>query len=359
MRAAALRVPGLPPVHVGGGTVASVALVAVLMYPAMYAAAGGDVLLAAVFAALMGLGMLLSVAIHEAAHALMATAFGARVDHIALTVLGGHTQYRGPHLNAWRSTLISLAGPVSNLVLGALAAGAELVLDPGALAASMLFLLSALNYALAIFNLLPGLPLDGGRALEAAVGALTRRRWLGTVIAGWAGRLLALAMVALALLRILRPTEDQDPTAGILLMVILLMIAAQLWAGASEGLRRARLQRSAESTRLESLLEPAVIIRSGTMLSDVPSTALHDKTVLVPRAQHWLRLDPAALAHVPLEQYSRTPVDSAARLVAQTAVVGQDDAVGLAVQLRAARRPVTLVVIDTAGRPVGVISPDA
>src|SRR5690606_25915180 len=73
----------------------------------------------------IGAFMIVSVAIHELAHAVAAIGFGAKVDHMALTLWGGHTQYSGGRLRSWHSIVISLVGPASNAVLGAAAAWSE------------------------------------------------------------------------------------------------------------------------------------------------------------------------------------------------------------------------------------------
>ena len=100
-----LRIGALPPLQVSPATLVTVLLVAVLMFPSLQGP-GLSVGRSALVALGLGLFLILSVLVHELAHALVARAFGARVDHIALTLWGGHTQYRAERMPAIGSVLV-------------------------------------------------------------------------------------------------------------------------------------------------------------------------------------------------------------------------------------------------------------
>src|SRR5262245_29836103 len=115
-----------------------------------------------------------SVLIHELSHALVARMDGIRIYDIQLHIFGGWARLIGEPPTPMSELRIAIAGPISSLLLAiffyawrfaALNAGAG---SDGSQAAAAAFnYLGAANLFLAVFNLLPGLPLDGGRVLRA------------------------------------------------------------------------------------------------------------------------------------------------------------------------------------------------
>lgn len=126
--------------------------------------------LAMLLIALFVLAGFLSILVHEMGHALMARRFGARVE-IVLQAFGGYARYTSADITRLRSICISAAGPALQILLGL----AVLLLSrslPDLQPAGALFLLWLIwiSWVWAGFNLLPILPLDGGRILQAALG---------------------------------------------------------------------------------------------------------------------------------------------------------------------------------------------
>ncbi|MBX7557511.1 site-2 protease family protein, partial [Streptomyces sp. tea 10] len=143
-------------------------------------------------------GLALSVLVHELAHALAGRAAGWPVTRIVLTLMGGHTAFGSVRTTPLPTALVSLAGPLSNVVLAALGTGVLFVTadSPAGPGWALVQLLILANWILGLFNLLPGLPLDGGRVVEAIVWALTRSEAKGTTVAAWCGRGIAILTVA-------------------------------------------------------------------------------------------------------------------------------------------------------------------
>jgi len=111
-----------------------------------------------------------SIMVHELGHALVAVKFGARTE-IVLQAFGGYAAYSGVRMTRGQSAMITVAGPALQLVLGGIAYGvlvAGLDLPPNA--KTFLFLIFIISLVWAILNLLPVLPMDGGRLVEAALG---------------------------------------------------------------------------------------------------------------------------------------------------------------------------------------------
>ena len=203
-----------------------------------------------------------SVLLHELGHALTARRHGIGVRGITLELLGGYTEMDVDAPNPRVDLLVSLAGPAVSLVLGTAAAGLTAVLPDRTLLHELAFQLAVSNLIVAFFNVLPGLPLDGGRALRAGVWALTRDRHLGTEVAAWMGRVLALGTAAAVI----------GLTVGGRLtgfgLAFMLLVAGTLWQGAGQSLRVARISRRFGLVDLAQLARPVFAVPSGTPLAE-------------------------------------------------------------------------------------------
>src|SRR5699024_7965531 len=151
---------------------------------------GGALLLAFVFAVLL----YASVLVHELAHSVVARMYGLPVRRIVLYVLGGVSEIEREAPAPGREFWIAFAGPALSLVLSAGAYGLTLLVDPYGITGELFFQLWVANLLVGVFNLLPGLPLDGGRLLRAGVWKLTGKPLTGSVAAAWGGRVLALGV---------------------------------------------------------------------------------------------------------------------------------------------------------------------
>ena len=156
---------------------------------------GGLIWVAAFAAAAL---FFLSVLAHELAHALVGRARGVPIEGITLFLFGGVSRLGGEPKSPGAEFLMAIVGPLTSLVIGIIctALGAAfadrsaadgLELSSFGPAATLLLWLGSSNLALAIFNILPGFPLDGGRVLRAilwkAMGDL-RKATRGATIAG-------------------------------------------------------------------------------------------------------------------------------------------------------------------------------
>jgi Zn-dependent protease len=221
-----------------------------------------------VVAALFAVLLLASVLLHEIAHAATARALGLPVSEIVANLWGGHTQFSDDSPSPGSTALVAVAGPVANAVLtvvGWFALGAV----EGGVARLLLVALVLSNGFVAAFNMAPGLPLDGGRVLEAAVWKVTGDRSNGTFVAGWTGRVVAVLLLAVMVGRPLLRGAQPDLTN----LVWSVMIAALLWQGAGSAIGVARLRRSAASVRLADLVRPALALPA----DDVDWMALPDQ----------------------------------------------------------------------------------
>lgn len=146
------------------------------------------------------LGLMLSVLIHELAHALTARRYGVEIKEIRLWILGGVAQFKAMPQQPRAEAVVAIMGPVTSAALGALLWWLAGLLGAGAGAGLVVIsYLAAVNVLLAVFNLLPALPMDGGRVLRSLLA--TRMSHLrATRIAASVSQILAVAMGIFGLL---------------------------------------------------------------------------------------------------------------------------------------------------------------
>ena len=143
--------------------------------------------------AVAALALFASVIVHEFAHALVARAFGVRTRSIALFLFGGVATLESEPPRPSVDALVALAGPAASALLAALAYGAlraaEHDVPPAGVAAVAAVLAYAtwVNAMLALFNLIPAYPMDGGRVLRALLWWLRGDRDSATVTAALVG----------------------------------------------------------------------------------------------------------------------------------------------------------------------------
>lgn len=137
------------------------------------------------------LGLFASVVIHELGHSVVARLYGVEVKEITLWFLGGMAQFEEMPRQRGAEAVVSLAGPVTSVLI---ALTGLLLLRVGEYPPGVLFVLSYLtvtNFALAVFNLLPALPLDGGRVLRSVL-ALAMPHLTATNVAALISRVIAI-----------------------------------------------------------------------------------------------------------------------------------------------------------------------
>ncbi|NGM13034.1 M50 family metallopeptidase [Verrucosispora sp. WMMA2044] len=304
---------------------ASILLLALLITVLYGELAGQRLQLSPLGGYLVGAGFVLallgSVLAHELGHALTARRFGIGVRGITLELLGGYTEMDRDAPSPRVDLLVSLAGPAVSAVLGAAAVAATLALPDRTVADQLAFQLAASNVIVALFNILPGLPLDGGRALRAVVWALTRDRHRATEVAGWAGRILA---VGTALLVAALYAAD---VLSLLALPLTALVALTLWHGAGQSIRMSRIGRRLPLVDLATLARPVHTVPTGTPLAEAQRRAApthpltgppHPAALLVTDSagRPVALVDPVAAAAVPEARRPWLAVDAVARTLA-------------------------------------------
>lgn len=202
----------------------------------------------------------LSVLLHEASHAVMAQRFGFGVNSITLHFLGGMTEIDGAAKSPRQEFWIAVVGPLTSLAVGAASVGLWFLLPEGLVRVTVEGLAGA-NLLIGVLNLVPGLPLDGGRVLKSGVWRVTGDATRGTIVAGWGGRLSAIAVLGWPLLQ--REVFDVEPSLVDYLLVVVLGLF--LWTGASAAMSHARLR-----SRIPQLVARPLVRRTLAVPEDTP-----------------------------------------------------------------------------------------
>ena len=138
----------------------------------------------------------LSLLLHEYGHALEARREGMEIEGITLWLFGGVAKFKGMFPNAGAEFRIAIAGPLVSLLLGVLFLSVAWIGNLPATVDAVSFWLGLVNLSLLVFNLLPALPLDGGRVLRSLLWAARGDFGWATRISAWIGRAFGYAFIA-------------------------------------------------------------------------------------------------------------------------------------------------------------------
>ena len=206
--------------------------------------------------------LVVSVFLHELGHALVSRRAGIGVRAISLELLGGFTEMDREAPTPRVELAVALAGPAVSAVLGVVSLVGVFVLPAGTVPHELAFQLAFSNLIVAVFNVLPGLPLDGGRALRALVWAGAGDRYLGTRVAGYAGRVVAVATMVGCVAAYVRGYF------GVISIIFGSTVAVFLWLGAGQAVRGGRLGSRFRYAHAGQLARPALSVPSGLPLAE-------------------------------------------------------------------------------------------
>ncbi|MGX1544279.1 site-2 protease family protein [Streptomyces adustus] len=214
-----------------------------------------------------------SVLVHELAHTVAALRFKLPVRRIQLQFFGGVSEIEKEAETPGREFVLAFVGPLLSLILAGVFYLAMRPVQPGTVPGVLLAGLMISNLIVAAFNLLPGLPLDGGRMLRAVVWKITGRAMSGTVAAAWVGRALAVSvLIGLPLLTqsgaLGSTAEDSVGMDTVFDALLAAILAAIIWTGAGNSLRMARLREHLPELRARNLTRRAVPVETTTPLSE-------------------------------------------------------------------------------------------
>jgi Zn-dependent protease len=293
------------PVYLGRSWPVIAVLIVVVFGPNLARADRGAAygyLLAGAYALLL----LVSVLVHEAAHAMAARWRGHPVSRIVADVWGGHTVYDATRTSPSTTAVVAVVGPLSNLALAAVVWGLR-SLTTNETALTLLGIVAFANLLVGLFNLLPGLPLDGGQIVSALVWRATGSKGRGLVTAGWLGRAVAVLTVGWFAVR----PFAEGRTPDLFDLVWPFAIAFFLWQGATGAIRAGHIH-EATAGRASDVLEPLSLVASTATVAEVESAVAAGAWVAAADPTGWPLgvVDADSAAGVPAHSRARTVIAS-------------------------------------------------
>jgi Zn-dependent protease/predicted transcriptional regulator len=311
-----------------------------------YALAGGSA------AVVFFLGLLA----HEVSHAVIAMRNGLSVKGITLWLFGGVAELRGEATSPAAELRIAGIGPLVSLVIGLVFGGVAAglaVADQRGLIFGAFAWLAGINVVLAVFNVLPAAPLDGGRLLRAALWKWRGDRTWAAVTAARAGRLLGAVLIAIGLWRFL--------TGAVIGALWLALIGWFLLGAAAAEERQARVGVALAGVRVGDVMTA----RPQTVAPNASVADFVDHYLFAHRHSAWpITEDDRPVGLVTLDRVRQVPADRRGVTTLREVACRPDELVlaspqepllDLLPRLSDCADGRTLVVSD--GRLVGIVSP--
>jgi Zn-dependent protease/CBS domain-containing protein len=275
-----------------------------------------------------------SVLTHELCHSLVARSRGLKVNSIILFIFGGVSNIETEPERPWVEFIMSAAGPVSSLILGGIFVGFRLIAEVAGMGNTPLYavvsILAYTNIVLAIFNIIPGFPLDGGRVLRSILWGATGNLQKATIIAGNVGRIVGWAMILVGIAWIFNQKIWILPT-GFINGIWLVFIGWFLASAADNALREQSLQQRLSGVMVKDVMDrnPECISPAVPVESIVHESFIKRGRRALPVCNEKGLMGIVTLVDVkrlPHEQWANTPVQEImTRLPAITTVNENDD----------------------------------
>ena len=297
-----------------------------------------------------------SVLVHELSHSVVARGFGLPVRRILLYPLGGFSEIEREPQTPAREFLVSAAGPAFSLLLAAGGWGLTHVVTAGTIGGTLVSQLMWANLVVGGFNLLPGLPLDGGRMLRAVIWKVTGRPATSTIAAAWAGRVLALGLFVL----VLAPPVEARIGGDFVSVVWLAVIAAFMWTGAGQAIKATRFRERLPALQARRLARKAVSVAADTPLAEAIRRADESRARAVVVVDHEDKpiaiLNETAVMATPEQRRPWIEAGALARTLEPSLVLSADLS-GMALLDAIRRAPATeYLLVEPSGQVYGVLA---
>lgn len=299
-----------------------------------------------------------SVFVHEASHVVVARMLGLPVRRIVIHLIGGVSEIERQPENPTREYLVAVAGPLSSLFLAGV--GFLLTAPLSGDAARYAAVFALVNGLVGVLNLLPGLPLDGGRVLRAGLWRLTGSQPRASWVAAVAGRVLAIAIVLSPFIRTALDPAAASTTQG-LDVIWALLIGLYVWGGATVELRVADLRRRLPAVRVRSLARRALPVPGDLPLSEAVRRArdagARALVTVDPQGRPDGLVSERGVSTTPVERHPWVAVSTLSRPVEPSLVMEADiDGDALLDQMRVTPASEYLVVEPATGEVIGVLA---
>jgi Zn-dependent protease/CBS domain-containing protein len=294
-----------------------------------------------------------SVLVHELSHSVVALGYGLPVRRIVLWPLGGVSEIDREAPTPGREFAIAAAGPALSLVLGGIGWGLYQVVNTG-IAGALIWQLAFANIIVGLFNLLPGLPLDGGRMLRAVIWLVTKKPNSATLAAAWTGRVLALGLLAV-------PFFTGGLAGGDMVSTLwVIVIAGFMWTGATQSIKATRFRERLPALQARRLARKAISVPASTPLAEAVRRADEAGARAIVVVDHENRpiaiVNESAVMATPTERRPWIDVGTLARTIDPSLVLKADIG-GMALLDALRRAPATeYLLTEESGEVYGVLA---
>jgi Zn-dependent protease/CBS domain-containing protein len=294
-----------------------------------------------------------SVLVHELSHSVVARSFGLPVRRILLYPLGGISEIDREAPTPAREFAIAAAGPALSLVLGGIGWGLSQVVTDG-IGGALIRQLMFANIIVGLFNLLPGLPLDGGRMLRAVIWGITKKPYTATIAAAWIGRVLALGLLAI-------PFFTGGLSGGDMVSTIwVIVIAGFMWTGATQSIKATRFRERLPALQARRLGRRTISVTAATPVAEAVRLADEASARAIVVVDHENKpiaiVNEAAVMAVPPQRRPWVDIGSLARTIDPDLILNADlQGMALLDALRHAPASEYLLVEDS-GQVYGVLA---
>ncbi len=343
------------PVEVNASWLAIFVLVAASLsfdyFPGQFGWSAGLSLLVGVFTALL---FFLSVVAHEMSHSVVARAGGIRINRVTLFLFGGVAEMAEEPHGPGKEFLMAVAGPGMSLVLAAaffLTYTAARAVGASAVLWGPTQYLAMINLAVAVFNLLPGFPLDGGRVLRAILWKATGDLLKATLWASRVGQLIGYGMVATSVFGVL-----SYGASFIWFGLVGWFLAVLADTSYRQQLAKARMG----AVRVGDIMTPSPVVVPGDLSLEELAHGyflggLHSRYPVVSDGRVVGLISLAGAKAVPRELWSQRTAEDAAEKNLQLLIVGADESADSVLERLVADEPGALLVVSE-GRVSGIVT---
>ncbi|MDZ8051039.1 MAG: site-2 protease family protein [Aulosira sp. ZfuVER01] len=312
---------------------------------------GGLALLLGLMTALL---LFASVVAHELGHSFVAIRQGIDVKSITLFIFGGLASLEKESKTPGEAFWVAIAGPLVSLILCAAATGVGYATAATGPLGAILGVLAAVNLALALFNLIPGLPLDGGNILKALVWKITGNPYKGVTFASRVGQIFGWVAIASGLIPVL--------LFGSFANIWNLLVGFFLLQNAGNAAQYARVQEKLTGLTAEDVVTPnSPIVSANLTLREFADERIlsgeqwHRFLVTDDEGQLVGAIAASDLRTIPTAQWSETQVKEVMRPIAESVTVQSDKPLVEVVQLLEQQQLSALTVIRDNGVLVGIL----
>ncbi len=298
----------------------------------------------------------LSVLAHEMAHSLMAARLGVPVKSITLFIFGGVAQISREAPRPSAEFMITAVGPITSFAIGLFFGVLFFAISPGSrYVGAAAEWLSMVNLSVAVFNLIPGFPLDGGRILRSILWAFTQDYRKASYVATWAGRIVGYLFIFAGVV--------VAATGALVSGIWIALIGWFLENAASESYRQIALRDALAGVTVRQIMVPDVpAVPPGLSLKELVYGHILGtgrRCFLVVDDDRLLGLITLQdIRKVPQDAWATTSVDDIMVPTARLRVVRPDDSATSVLQIMDEQDVAQLPVVDD-GRVAGLVGRDA